>query len=130
MGFYAPAQLVRDAVEHGVPVRPVDVNLSVWDCTLEGAPPPWLAVRQGLRMVKSLHAEHGARIVERRPAGGYRSIEELWRRAEVPVVSLRAIAMADGFGSLNLNRREALWSIRALGERPLDLFAAADARDG
>ncbi|MBI5114347.1 MAG: error-prone DNA polymerase [Rhodovulum sp.] len=128
MGFYAPAQIVRDAREHGVEVRDVDVNGSAWDCTLEPAAGRWLAVRQGLGQAKGLAAADGHRIVERRPAGGYHSVEELWRRADVPIAALQRLAAADAFRSLGLNRREALWALRGLRDRPLDLFAAADAR--
>ena len=130
MGFYAPAQLVRDALDHGVPVRPVCANASAWDCTLEPAGGRWLAVRQGLRMARGLSQTDGARLVAARPAHGYVSLEEVWRRAGLAVGSLRRLAAADAFRGLGLDRRAALWAIRGLAERPLDLFAAADARDG
>ncbi|WP_232631998.1 error-prone DNA polymerase [Methylobacterium sp. Leaf118] len=130
MGFYAPAQLVRDALDHGVPVRPVCVNASAWDCTLEPAGGRWLAVRQGLRMARGLSEADAARLVAARPSGGYGSVEALWRRAGVPAAPLRRLAAADAFRALGLDRRAALWAIRGLAERPLDLFAAADAREG
>ena len=127
MGFYAPAQVVRDAREHGVPVRPVDVNHSRWDCTLEPAEGPHLAVRLGMRMVKGMAAAHAARLVMSRGEHPYGSIEELWRRTDVPVAALERLAEADGFRSMRLDRRGAVWAIRALTDTALPLFAAADA---
>jgi error-prone DNA polymerase len=130
MGFYAPAQLVRDARQHGVEIRPVDVNHSRWDCTLEPHREKRSAVRLGLRMTKGLANADGAQIVGARGEHPFLSIEELWRRAGVPVTALERLAEADGFGSLGLTRREALWIIRGLSNAPLPLFAAADERDG
>ncbi len=121
MGFYAPAQIVRDARDHGVEVLPVDVNRSRWDCTLEAG-----AVRLGLRMAKGLVAEHGAQIVVRRGEHAYGDVEELWRRAGVPPAALERLAEADAYGSMGLDRRWALWAIRALADQALPLFAAAD----
>ncbi len=124
MGFYAPAQIVRDAREHGVEVRPVSVNHSRWDCTLEtdGA----CAVRLGLRMAKSLANAHAAAIVAHRAETPYASVEELWRRAGVPRAALERLAEADAFGCLGLDRRQALWAVRGLADAPLPLFAAAE----
>jgi error-prone DNA polymerase len=116
MGFYATAQIVRDAVLHGVEVRPVSVNQSLWDCTLEGR-----AVRLGLRMVKGLSTAHGDEMVARRGAG-YRSIEDMWRRLRVPVAALERLAEADAFQALGLERRQALWAIRGLSDTRLPLF--------
>ncbi len=130
MGFYAPAQVVRCARDHGVPVRPVDVNHSRWDCTLEpddAAGAGGWAVRLGLRMVKGLAAEHGAALVLARGEHPYAVLEELWRRAGVPVAALERLAEADAYGSMQQDRRGALWAIRALADAPLPLFAAADA---
>jgi error-prone DNA polymerase len=133
MGFYAPAQIVRDAREHGIEVRPVCVQASRWDCTLEPADRadggPWLAVRLGLRTARGLAEEDGAKLLEARERRPFEGIEALWRRARVPVAALERIAEADGFGAFGLARREALWAIRGLAERPLPLFAAADARE-
>jgi error-prone DNA polymerase len=80
MGFYAPAQIVRDAREHGVEIRPVCVNHSRWDCTLESAESGFFAVRLGLRMVKGLSNTHAADIVAARGERLYGSVDELWRR--------------------------------------------------
>ena len=125
MGFYAPAQIVRDAIEHGVEVRPVCVNASRWDCTLEPLGEDRFAVRLGFRMVRGLANLHASSIVGARDEV-YASIDDLWRRVGVPVAALRMIAEADGFKeSMGLERREALWAIRGLRDEPLPLFAAA-----
>lgn len=130
MGFYAPAQLVRDARQHGVEVLPVDVNHSRWDCTLEPARKGRLAVRLGLRLAKGLSNQEGALIPLARGAEAFSSIEEVWRRAGLSVATLERLADADALGSLGLSRREALWAIRGLHDEPLRLFAAADGREG
>jgi error-prone DNA polymerase len=130
MGFYAPAQLVRDARQHGVEVLPVDVNHSRWDCTLELGKEGRLAVRLGLRLVKGLANQEGALIPLARGTEAFTSIEEVWRRAGVSVAALERLAEADALGSIGLNRREALWAIRGLNNEPLPLFTAADDREG
>src|SRR3546814_6260574 len=116
MGFYAPAQIVRDAQDHGVEIRPVCVNASRWDCTLEPtADDSRFAVRLGLRMVKGLANANAAAIVGARAGTPFASIDELWRRAGVPVTALGQIAAADGFRPAHgMARREALWAIKAL----------------
>jgi error-prone DNA polymerase len=122
MGFYAPAQIVRDAREHGVEVRDVDVNHSDWDCTIEDG-----AVRLGLRQVDGLQREAADRLVARR---SYASVEELRSRGRVPVHAIQRLAAADAFRSMGLDRRAALWDSRALKVAPdLPLFAYAEAKD-
>jgi error-prone DNA polymerase len=122
MGFYAPAQIVRDAREHGVEVREVDVNKSDWDCTLEDG-----ALRLGLRQIEGLQREAADRLVARRP---YRTVEELRSRGGVPVHAIQRLAAADAFRSMGLDRRAALWDSRALKQAPdLPLFAYAEAPD-
>ncbi|HEY1413347.1 MAG TPA: OB-fold nucleic acid binding domain-containing protein, partial [Rhodopila sp.] len=116
MGFYAPAQIVRDARLHGIEVRPVSVNESAWDCTLEGP-----AVRLGLRMAKGLAQAHANEMINRR-GSGFRSIEDLWRRVPIPVAALERLAEADAFRTLGLDRRQALWAIRGLSDARLPLF--------
>jgi error-prone DNA polymerase len=168
MGFYAPAQLVRDAQDHGVEMRRVCVNASRWDCTLETpnpppdfrgrgtrrslvegplapeeAPPPsfgrspspakagedsLLPLRLGLRMVKGLSNDHGARIAAAAMDAPFTSIDDVWRRASVPAAALEKLADADAFHALGLDRRQALWKVRGLGGPPLPLFAFAEAR--
>ena len=131
MGFYAPAQIVRDAREHGVEVRPVCINASRWDCTLEQADTEdRLAVRIGLRMVNGLANKDAAAIVTARNEQPFVSVDDLWRRARVPSSSFVELAEADAFQpSLKLARREALWALKALRDEPLPLFAAAVTRD-
>ncbi|NKJ40244.1 error-prone DNA polymerase [Rhizobium sp. SG570] len=131
MGFYAPAQIVRDARDHRVEVRPVCVNASRWDCTLERTgDEERFAVRLGMRMVKGLANADAAAIVAARADQPFASVDDLWRRAGVPAASLVELAEADAFQpSLKLVRREALWAIKALRDEPLPLFAAASARE-
>jgi error-prone DNA polymerase len=131
MGFYAPAQIVRDARDHGVEVRPVCINASRWDCTLEPTDvEDRFAVRLGLRMVKGLANADAASITAARADRPFVSVDDLWRRARAPAASLVEIADADGFrASLGLARREALWAIKALRDEPLPLFVAAAARE-
>ncbi|WP_421477448.1 error-prone DNA polymerase [Agrobacterium tumefaciens] len=136
MGFYAPAQIVRDARDHGVEVRPVCVNNSRFDCTLEPTGKKnangkeRYAVRLGLRMVKGLSNDHAAKIVACRQDRDFVSVDDLWRRAGVPAAALVCLAEADAFlPSLSLSRREALWAIKALRDEPLPLFAAAASRE-
>jgi error-prone DNA polymerase len=186
MGFYAPAQIVRDAREHGVEVRPVDVNHSFWDCTLEArtdgldqhsasfetaaSRPPqdekfpyairklphaeerpqslpqartggasrsthgtcgagdnqrW-ALRLGFRQIKGFAEADAERLVAARPIGGYADPRALWRRSGLGRGALERLADADAFRSTGLDRRRALWALKALGEPPLPLFAAAE----
>ena len=116
MGFYAPAQLVRDAERHEVEIRPPDVNRSRWDCTLEPTGER-CAVRLGLRTARGLANRDGALIVAARGEEAFASVEDLWRRAGVPVAALERLAEADAFGSLGLSRRQALWEVRPLCRR-------------
>ena len=129
MGFYAPAQIVQDAQKHGVEVRPVCINASRWDCTLEPSDGRHLVVRLGFRQVRGLANLHGAAIVSARGAAGYCSVEEVWRRAGTPRAAIERLAEADAFQIFGEDRRQGLWKVRGLGEAPLPLFAAADARE-
>jgi error-prone DNA polymerase len=129
MGFYAPAQIVRDARDHGVEIRSVCINASRWDCTLESTDGQLFAVRLGLRMAKGLANSHGADIVTRRGDTTYVSVEDVLRRARVPVAALERLAEADAFQHIGLDRRGALWAIRALRDTELPLFAASDDSD-
>jgi error-prone DNA polymerase len=131
MGFYAPAQLVRDAREHDVEVRAVDVNHSDWDCTLEPAKRgPWpCAVRLGMRLVDGLGREDAERLMQAR-GEGYEDPAAIRRRAGLRRAPLEALAAADAFRSAGLDRRQALWSVRGeTKDLALPLFAAADARE-
>ena len=131
MGFYAPAQIVRDARDYSVEVRPVCVNASRWDCTLEPTgDEDRFAVRLGMRMVKGLANLDAAAIIAERGEHPFVSVDDLWRRASVPAASLVQLAEADAFReSLGLARREALWALKALRDEPLPLFAAAAIRE-
>jgi len=132
MGFYAPAQLVRDAREHGVEIRSVDINRSEWDCNLEEAPfaPARVsgkhasmrsiigtkhAVRLGFRQVKGLAEADMKQLVLNRGAG-YRSVRDLWLRSGLSKSVIARLAEADAFRSLGLDRRAALWAVQALDE--------------
>ncbi len=129
MGFYAPAQLVRDAQEHGVEARPVDVNFSHYDNTLERREDGSLALRLGFRQVDGMREDDAANLVARRGAG-YASIQDMRERGRVSTPMLRKLADADAFGSLKQDRREALWEVRRLPDDDLlPLFAAAEARE-
>jgi len=125
MGFYAPAQIVRDAREHGVEVHEIDVNHSDWDCGLEGS--GGIALRLGLRQIDGLQREAGERLAQRRP---YACVEDLRSRGQLPVHAIQRLAAADAFRSMGLDRRAALWDSRALKQAPdLPLFAYAETRD-
>lgn len=121
MGFYAPAQLVRDARDHDVEVRPVDVNVSEWDNTLERGFDGKLALRLGFREIYGCRREDADKLTAAR-GFGYRSLHELWRKSKLGPAALETLAKADAFGSLDLDRRRALWQIHALGEGQLPLF--------
>ncbi len=143
MGFYAPAQIVRDAQEHGVEVRSIDVNHSDWDNTLEDGPRAGArlhsrhadmrddicathAVRLGFRQIKGFSEDDGHRIARARGAG-FDSIRDLWLRTGLAPAALERLALADAFRSLGLDRRQALWAVKALrraGDKDdLPLFA-------
>jgi error-prone DNA polymerase len=150
LGFYAPAQLVRDAREHGVEVREVDVNLSDWDCTLELSSPSGRgigdaglhprhasmirdirtthAVRLGLRQIIGVREDDMRRLVERREQA-YDSVRDLWLRGGLSSAALERLADADAFRSLGLDRRQALWAVRGLDrvgdQDDLPLFSAS-----
>ena len=133
MGFYAPAQLVRDAREHGIEVREVDVNHSAWDCLLEPAPfdPDRIhprhaemrgvvrsshAVRLGFRGIRGLSKDRMEVFVARR-GDGYDSVRDVWLRSGLDVDEIEKLAHADAFRSLGLDRRAALWAAKALDGR-------------
>jgi error-prone DNA polymerase len=126
MGFYAPAQLVRDLREHDGEVRPADVNLSVWDCTLEPTAGARRALRLGLRQIKGLSKDEADKLVRCRE-NGYRSPLDLWQKAGLLPKTLVRLAEADAFQSLGLDRRQAAWAVKRLTEtKPLPLFEMLD----
>jgi error-prone DNA polymerase len=148
MGFYAPAQIVRDAQEHGVEVRPVDVNASGWDCSLEeptneratkrrsdgategedkktwGLNGP--AVRLGFRQIKGFREQHAQQIVEARTrVGRFTSIEQFHQQTQIPAKAVRKLAEADAFGSLGTSRRPSVWDSLILRDEAIPLFPSS-----
>ena len=121
MGFYSGSQLVQDAQRHGVTVRPVDINGSAWDCTLEpddaGAP----ALRLGLRMVKGLSEDAGARIVAVRTDDLFADVQQLRERAGLDGRELGALASAGALKPISGDRHRARWAV-AGAEKPMALF--------
>ncbi|MBZ0262952.1 MAG: error-prone DNA polymerase [Hyphomicrobiales bacterium] len=123
MGFYAPAEIVRDAREHGVEVRHVDVNFSDWDNTLEPCE-GGLALRLGFRQVSGFR-EDWARTLLASRANGYRAVSEVARRVRLPKRAFIILAEADSFQSISMDRREILWAVRRIADDDaLPLFAA------
>jgi error-prone DNA polymerase len=129
MGFYAPAQIVREAQEVGrVEVRPIDVSHSHWNNSLEG-PKTAPALRLGLRQIEGFRKDWAEALVAAR-GRPFVDVETLARRTELPAAAMRKLADADAFRSLGQDRREALWAVRRLpDDDPLPLFAAAEARE-
>jgi DNA-directed DNA polymerase III PolC len=131
MGFYAPAQIVRDAREHGVEMRHVDINFSNYDSTLEPGPLAAERLHQLHReMVNDIHTTHAMRLGFREIKGfseddaktimahrgdGYDSLRDLWLRTSLPTRTLERLADADAFGSIGLSRRDAIWAVKGLG---------------
>ncbi|NOX73214.1 MAG: error-prone DNA polymerase [Alphaproteobacteria bacterium] len=125
MGFYAPAQIVRDAREHQVETRPVCINASFWDNVMEPDGKGGLALRLGFRQIKAMRQEEATWIAQAR-GNGYQTVEDVWRRAGTAPRLLHKLAEADCFAALELSRREAQWQARAItGDDPLPLFARA-----
>jgi error-prone DNA polymerase len=131
MGFYAPAQIVRCARDHGVEVLPADVGCSDWDCTLEAGPQVGgVALRLGLRQIDGLVEAEIIRIVDARRDRAFTDVHDVWRRSGARRVTLERLAAADAFRSLGHDRRQALWEVKGLGEsQPLPLFAWGEARE-
>ena len=138
LGFYAPAQLVRNAREHQVEVLPIDVNHSNWDCTLEikrkATPHSPLAthhspLRLGFRMARGMSESHARRIEECRADGRFRSLDEFTRRTGLSRAVSTRLAKAGTFGSLELNRRQALWDALGQDQEELPLFDRCDSSE-
>jgi error-prone DNA polymerase len=128
MGFYAPAQLVRDARAHGVEVRAVDALVSDWDCTLERRDDGRPALRLGLRMVKQLSREGAGRLLDARALQAFSCIADLAERAELNRRDLEALAAADALARLSGHRHRAVWQVTGV-ERALPLLPAATGID-
>jgi len=124
MGFYAPAQLVRDARAHGVEVRPVDACVSLWDSTLEPRADGEPALRLGMRLVKSLTEAGARRLIEARHARPFRSVQDLSVRGALERGDLEALAAAGAFAALSGNRHLAFWEVAGT-ERALALGVTA-----
>jgi len=123
MGFYAPAQIVRDAREHGVEVRPVCINASFWDNTMEPDGQGGFALRLGFRQIKGLAEEDASWLTAAR-GNGYLSVRDVWRRAGLAPTLVARLAEADVFADTGLDRRRALWEAKALAPgADLPLFA-------
>ncbi|MGB4398496.1 MAG: error-prone DNA polymerase, partial [Daejeonella sp.] len=121
MGFYQPAQLVIDARKHGVEVRPVDINYSMWDNILEEKAGQYFALRLGFRQISGLRQDDAEALALGRK-GSFKQIAEL-RDSGVSQAGLEKLADADAFRSLGLDRRQALWEVSALSDMPQALFA-------
>ena len=122
MGFYQPATIVGDAQRHGVEIKPIDVNVSDWDCTIEGE-----AVRMGLRWVKGLAIVDGERIVAARTGRAFASVEDFARRARLESRAYASLAESGALGALATSRRDALWQVAGWEKRQGDGFALGGA---
>jgi error-prone DNA polymerase len=123
MGFYAPAQLVRDARAHGVEVLPADARVSAWDCTLERRDDGRPALRLGLRLVKHLSQEGAGRLLAARALRPFDGLEDLAERAALDRRDLEALAAGDALAGLTGHRYRAVWQVSGV-ERPLPLLPA------
>jgi error-prone DNA polymerase len=121
MGFYRPAQIIIDARKNGVDIRPIDINHSVWDNTLEEPAGKYCAIRLGFRQINGMREEDMQTLIAARRTA-YTSINDL-HNAGVPQTALEKLADADAFNSIGLDRRKALWEISANHDRPIALFA-------
>jgi error-prone DNA polymerase len=125
MGFYAPAQLVRDAREHGVMVLPVDVMVSGWESGLEGGEgAPLHPVRLGLDRISGLFEDAAQRIVAARAQAPFTNVEDLTRRAELNAHDLRVLAEADALRGLSGHRHQAAWAVAGVDTRPTEMLRA------
>ena len=131
MGFYAPAQLVADAKQHGVNVLPVDVNYSDWDCTLEESAENEKSLRLGMRMISGLRSTTAEAIEDARESGRFTSISDFTLRTQLPQSAITQLSKADAFGSLDQSRRAALWQALGQEKKPRDqpLFASLETND-
>lgn len=125
MGFYSASQLVQDVQRHGVQVRPVNVNQSHWDCTLEADDAGRASLRLGLRMVKGLSEVAGHRIVEERSSGDYRQAQQLLERAGLDQRELGVLASSGALRPLSGDRYSARWAVSGI-EKPMPLFPSMD----
>ena len=125
MGFYAPAQIVGDASKHGVTIYPPDVNYSHWDSTIEITAEGLDALRLGLRQIKGFREDFADQLITARKMGNGRpffDIDDFARRSNLPKSVLEQLADADAFQSINLSRRQALWSTQRVNSNQAPLF--------
>ena len=130
MGFYSPAQLVAEAKRSGVEVRPIDINNSQWDCSLESTGHSRHALRLGMRQVKGLKRYEAERLTASRHIA-YQDINDLMRKSDISIYGLESLARADAFHSIGLTSRQALWEIKKLARQQssgLPLFLYAEQR--
>ena len=130
MGFYSPAQLVAEAKRSGVEVRPIDINNSQWDCSLESTGHSRHALRLGMRQVKGLKRYEAERLTASRHIA-YQDINDLIRKSDISIYGLESLARADAFHSIGLTSRQALWEIKKLARQQssgLPLFLYAEQR--
>ena len=130
MGFYSPAQLVAEAKRSGVEVRPIDINNSQWDCSLESTGHSRHALRLGMRQVKGLKRYEAERLAASRHIA-YQDINDLIRKSDISIYGLESLARADAFHSIGLTSRQALWEIKKLAcqqSSGLPLFLYAEQR--
>ena len=125
MGFYSASQLVQDVQRHGVQVRPVDINHSQWDCSLEADDEGKAVLRLGLRMVKGLSEAAGQRIVTERGSGGYQQAQQLLERAGLDQRELGVLASSGALRPLAGDRHRARWAVSGI-EKPMPLFPSLD----
>jgi error-prone DNA polymerase len=123
MGFYQPAEIVDDARQHGVTVRPVDINYSYWDNIMEEKDGQYCAVRLGFRQVKGLKEKDMQLLVANR-GNGYNDLIQL-SDAGVPKAAIERLTDADAFRSIGLDRRQALWEVPVINTKPVGLFAGS-----
>jgi error-prone DNA polymerase len=131
MGFYQPSQILQDAARHGVEILPIDINFSDWDCTLEEVGTNKIGVRVGLRMTRGLNKDQVNKIVAARKKispSTFKSIQTIYLLTKVHPSTLRSIARVDGFKSLGLNRKEALWEIQRLKQFSLPILELIQAK--
>jgi len=130
MGFYAPAQIVRDAQKHGVQVLPIDANKSEWNCSVVYNQRETPALRLGLRLVRGLRHDHANALrqsIDER--GEFLNVDELWKRSSgISRSSLQTLAHADAFQSLNMERRDTMWGLQALTAKPAPLDSFLEPR--
>jgi error-prone DNA polymerase len=130
MGFYAPAQLVRDAREHGVTVLPVDATISGWETVLEGGEGDLRPVRLGLSRISGFAEDAAQRLVAARASQPFASAEDLARRAQLDAHQLQLLAAADALVALTGHRRQAAWAVAGVDTRATPMLRQTRTHEG